>query len=162
MSESGLTPSCYGAMFQPSQDVYDPWYQQSGNFYDCAQQQEPTQPVNDQYPTEPNQQQDSYDSCDQMRIYMSQNHVSPSTSAPPSVRQPLEKTPSGKTTHVLMKDRDGNSNRNGDKVFRRRPGACIRCKQVKMKCDFAPGEKTCQRCKPKGYHCVVESPKPKV
>ncbi|PBK66478.1 hypothetical protein ARMSODRAFT_1047410 [Armillaria solidipes] len=61
-----------------------------------------------------------------------------------------------------MRDRDGKSNRNGDKVFRRRPGACTRCKQVKMKCDFAPSEQTCQRCQPKGYRCVVEAPKPKL
>ncbi|KAK0214513.1 hypothetical protein IW262DRAFT_1466279 [Armillaria fumosa] len=31
-----------------------------------------------------------------------------------------------------------------------------------MKCDFAPGEQTCQRCKSKGYHCLDEAPKPKV
>ncbi|KAK0214500.1 fungal-specific transcription factor domain-containing protein [Armillaria fumosa] len=31
-----------------------------------------------------------------------------------------------------------------------------------MKCNFAPGEQACQRCKPKSYHCVVEAPKPKV
>ncbi|PBK66466.1 hypothetical protein ARMSODRAFT_851481, partial [Armillaria solidipes] len=43
----------------------------------------------------------------------------------------------------------------------RRPGACTRCKQVKMKCKFVPGKQTCQRYKPKGYHCVVEAPKPK-
>ncbi|KAK0502120.1 hypothetical protein EDD18DRAFT_1346689 [Armillaria luteobubalina] len=48
------------------------------------------------------------------------------------------------------------------KVFQCRPGACTRCKQVKMKCDFAPGEQTCQRCKSKGYPCLVEAPKPNV
>ncbi len=159
MSESSFTPSCYGAMFQPFQDVYDPWYQQSGSYYDYAQQQEPTRPVNDQYLMEPNQPQDSYD---QRTSYLRQNHhLSPSTSDPPSAKQ-SQRTPSGRMTYVLMEDRDGKPNRNGDNVFRRRSGACTRCKQVKMKCDFTPGEKTCQRCKPKGYHCVVEPPKPKV
>ncbi|KAK0502110.1 hypothetical protein EDD18DRAFT_1064935 [Armillaria luteobubalina] len=61
-----------------------------------------------------------------------------------------------------MKNRGGNSNRSSNKVFRRRPGACTRCRQVKTKCDFSPGEQACQRCKPRGYHCVVEAPKPKV
>ncbi|KAK0452932.1 fungal-specific transcription factor domain-containing protein [Desarmillaria tabescens] len=31
-----------------------------------------------------------------------------------------------------------------------------------MKCDFPLNEKACKRCKPKGYQCVVEAPKPKV
>ncbi|KAK0214520.1 hypothetical protein IW262DRAFT_1514891 [Armillaria fumosa] len=159
---SDPTPSFYDAnagLFQVSQNAYDLWYQQSVNFYEYGQHQEPTQPVNDQYLMEPNQQQGSYDSYDQTRSNMRRNHLPPSSR--PSIRQ-LQKTPSGKTMNVLMEDRDGNSNRNGDKVFRRRPGACTRCKQVKMKCHFAPGEQTCQRCKAKGYHCVVESPKPKV
>ncbi|SJL15610.1 uncharacterized protein ARMOST_19113 [Armillaria ostoyae] len=160
MSESSFSPSCYGALFQPSQDVYDPWYQQSVNFYDYGQHQQPVQPVNVWHSVEPNQQQNSCDSCDQTTSNMHQNHLPPSTSAPPSVKQ-SQKTLSGKMTHVLMKDRDGNFDRNSDKAFRRRPSACTRCKQVKMKCKFALGEKACQQCKPKGYHCVVEAPKSK-
>ncbi|PBK66480.1 hypothetical protein ARMSODRAFT_1021285 [Armillaria solidipes] len=31
-----------------------------------------------------------------------------------------------------------------------------------MKCEFPPDEKVCKRCKPKGYRCIVEAPKPKV
>ncbi|KAK0440535.1 hypothetical protein EV421DRAFT_2083664 [Armillaria borealis] len=160
---SGLTPSLYTAnagLFQTSQDVYDLWYQQSVNFYDYGQHQQPAQPVNVRRSMEPNQQQESYNNYDQMTSNMCQNHL-PSSTALASVKQP-QKTPPNRTNHVLTRDSDGNSNRNGDKVFRRRPGACTQCKQVKMKCDFAPGEQTCQRCKPKGYHCVVEAPKPKV
>ncbi|PBK66476.1 hypothetical protein ARMSODRAFT_1021282 [Armillaria solidipes] len=160
---SDLTPSFYDAnagLFQPSQDAYDLWYQQSVNFYDYGQHQQPAQTVNVRPSMELSQQQKSYDSYEQTTSNMRQNYLPPST-AQPSVKQ-SQKMPSGKTMHVLTEDRDGSSNRNGDKVFRRRPGACTRCKQVKMKCDFAPGEQTCQRCKPKGYHCVVEAPKPKV
>ncbi len=160
---NGLTPSFYTAnarLFQTSQDAYDLWYQQSVNFYDYRQHQQPAQQVNVRRSMEPNQQQESYDNYDGMTSNMRQNHL-PSSTAPPSVKQP-QKTPPNKTKPVLTRDRDGNSNRNGDKVFKRRPGACTRCKQVKMKCDFAPGEQTCQRCKPKGYRCVVEAPKPKV
>ncbi len=160
---SNLTPSFYDSnagLFQPSQDAYDLWYQQSVNFYDYGQHQQPAQSFNVQHSMELNQRQKSYDSCEQSASNMHQNHLPPST-AQPSVKQ-SQKTPSGKTMHGLMGSRDGKPNRNNDKVFRRRPGACTRCKQVKMKCDFAPGEQTCQRCKPKGYHCIVEAPKPKV
>ncbi|KAK0234469.1 hypothetical protein EDD85DRAFT_774367 [Armillaria nabsnona] len=73
-----------------------------------------------------------------------------------------QKTPPNRTIHVLTRGKDGDSNRNGGRDFRRRPGACTRCKQVKMKCDFVPGEQICQRCQAKGYHCVVEAPKPKL
>ncbi|KAK0440529.1 hypothetical protein EV421DRAFT_1737195 [Armillaria borealis] len=153
---SSLTPSSCDAnvgLVQPFQDGYDLWYPQSVNFYDYRQHQEPTQPVNDQHPMESNQQQESYDSYDQTTSNMCRNHLPPS-SAQLSMRQP-QKTPPNRMMHVLTRDRDGKSNRNGDKVFRCRPG-------VKMKCDFAPGEQTCQRCQPKGYHCVVEAPQPKV
>ncbi|SJL15625.1 uncharacterized protein ARMOST_19128 [Armillaria ostoyae] len=160
---NGLTPSLYTAnarLFQPSQDVDDLWYQQNVNFYEYGQYQQPAQPVNDGHPTVPNQQKESYDSYDQMTSNMRQNHLLPST-APTSVKLPQEMPPN-KTKPVLARDGDGNSNHNSDKVFRRRPGACTQCKQVKMKCEFAPGEQTCQRCKPKGYHCTIEAPKPKV
>ncbi|KAK0234481.1 hypothetical protein EDD85DRAFT_84347 [Armillaria nabsnona] len=160
---TGLIPSLYDAnigLFQPSQDVDDLWYQQNVNFYDYGQHQQPAQPVNVDHPTVPNQQQEGYGSYDQMTSNMRQNYLLPST-APTSVKLPQE-TPANKAKPVLTKDRDGNANDNGNKVFRRRPGACTRCKQVKMRCDFAPGEQTCQRCKPKSYHCIVESPKPKV
>ncbi|KAK0502125.1 hypothetical protein EDD18DRAFT_1346694 [Armillaria luteobubalina] len=158
---SDLTPSFYDAnagLFQLSRDAYDLWYQQGVDFYEYGQHQEPTQPVNDQHRMEPDQQQESYVSYDQTRSNKSQNHLPPSSQ--PSIRQ-LQKTPPGKTMHVPLEDRDSNSNRNGDKVFRRRPDACTHCKKVKMKCDFAPGEQACQRCKLKGYHCVVDAPKPK-
>ncbi|KAK0502122.1 hypothetical protein EDD18DRAFT_1139337 [Armillaria luteobubalina] len=158
---SDLTPSFYDAntgLFQLSRDAYDLWYQQGVDFYEYEQHQEPTQPVNDQHRMEPNQQLESYVSYDQTRSNTRRNHV-PSPSQQ-SIGQ-LQKTPSRKTMHVLLEDRNVNSNRNGDNVFKRRPGACTRCKQVKMKCDFAPGEQTCQRCKLKGYRCVVKAPKPR-
>ncbi len=160
---TGVTPSLYDAnvgLFQPSQDGYDLWYHQNVNFDDYRQYQQRAQPVNDYHPTVPNQQQESYDNYDQMTSNMRQNQLPPST-APPSVKQ-LQETHPNKTKPMLTRDKDGNSNRNGGKAFKRRPGACTRCKQVKMKCDFSPGEQTCQRCKPKGYHCVVEAPKPRV
>ncbi len=160
---TGVTSSLYDAnvgLFQPSQDGYDLWYQQNVNFDDYGQYQQPAQPVDDHHPTVPNQQQESYDNYDQMTNNIRQNQLLPSTS-PLSVKQPQE-THSNKTKPLLTRDKDGNSNRNGDDAFKRRPGACTRCKQVKMKCDFVPGEQTCQRCKPKGYHCIVEAPKPKV
>ncbi|KAK0234486.1 hypothetical protein EDD85DRAFT_1025365, partial [Armillaria nabsnona] len=160
---TGVTPSLYDAnvgLFQPSQDGYDLWYHQNVNFDDYGQYQQPAQLVNDYYPTVPNQQQESYDNYDQMTSNMHQNQLSPST-APPSVKQ-LQETHPNKTKPMLTRDKDGNSNRNGGKAFKRRPGACTQCKQVKMKCDFSPGEQTCQRCKPKGYHCVVEAQKPRV
>ncbi len=161
---TGVTSSLYDAsvgLFQPSRDGYDLWYQQNINFDDYGQSQQPVQPVNDHHPTaSPNQQQESYDNYDQMASNVRQNQLLPSTS-PLSMKQPEETHPN-KTKPLPTRDKDGNSNHNGDKAFSRRPGACTRCKQVKMKCDFVPGEQTCQRCKPKGYHCVVEAPKPKV
>ncbi|KAK0214503.1 hypothetical protein IW262DRAFT_1466262 [Armillaria fumosa] len=155
----GLTPSVYGAMSQLYQDDYNSWYRQSSNSYDYASRQEPTQPINVQYPIDIDMQQDSYD---QIVSDIRQNCLSPSTSLPPSVKPP-QQMQSTKTTRMLMEDKDDNCNRQGhdSKGFQHRPGACTRCKQVKMKCDFAPGEPTCQRCKPKGYHCLIEAPKPK-
>ncbi|KAK0502109.1 hypothetical protein EDD18DRAFT_681233 [Armillaria luteobubalina] len=161
---TGLAPSLYDRLLQPSQDVYDLWYQRNINLYDHGQYQQPTQPAKNHHPTAPNQQQERYDNYDQlMASNMPQNHFPPTT-APPPVKQSesLEKTPSEKRMHALMKNRDGNSNCQSDKVFKRRPGACTRCRRVKMKCNLAPGEKTCQRCKPKGYHCVVEAPRTRV
>ncbi|KAK0471060.1 hypothetical protein IW261DRAFT_1513660 [Armillaria novae-zelandiae] len=159
---SGLTPSFYDTrvgLLQPSQDADDPWFQQNLNFYDYGQHQQPAQLVNGQSSMDPWQQQESYDSYDQIASNMLQSHLPPSAAQPP--RKQPQKTPPNTKMHVLTaRATDGNSD--GGKIFRRRPGACTRCKQVKMKCDFAPGEQICHRCKPKGYHCVVESPKPKV
>ncbi|KAK0187333.1 hypothetical protein F5146DRAFT_1209911 [Armillaria mellea] len=138
---SDLTPSFYPAnvgLFLTSQDVYHLWYQQSVDFYDYGQHQQSTQQGKDRHPM--SNQQEGHGNYDQMITIEHRNQLPPCT-APPSVKQP-QKTPT-----------------NGTK---RRPGACTRCKQVKMKCDFTVGEQTFQRCKPKGYHCVVEAPKPKV
>ncbi|KAK0452965.1 fungal-specific transcription factor domain-containing protein [Desarmillaria tabescens] len=160
-----LTPSFYGAsveLSRPSHDVYNQWYQQRVNFYDYRQmQQRPIQQVNDRRPIEPGMQRDRHNSYGQMMSNMYQNCLPSIKAAPPSVEQP-QKTPPDKTTPTPTRDMDGSSNRNGDNALRRRPGACIGCKKVKMKCNFAPGEKKCQRCKPKGYRCIVEAPKPKV
>ncbi|KAK0187345.1 hypothetical protein F5146DRAFT_1004265 [Armillaria mellea] len=146
-------------LLQPIQDAYDLWYQQGIHFYDYGQHQQSTQPGDAQHPIEPNQPQEHYNSYDRPASNMLQNHIPPST-AQPSRDQP-QKAPQNRKMHVFMKDMDGKSDRNHDMVFRHRPGACTQCKQVKMKCDFAPGEQACQRCKSKGYHCIVEAPKPK-
>ncbi|KAK0502116.1 hypothetical protein EDD18DRAFT_1346684 [Armillaria luteobubalina] len=127
-------------LLQPIQDGCDLWYQQNASFHEYGQHQRLTQQVNDQYSIDPYRQQESYNSYDRMASNLLQNHLPPSHVQPP--REQSQKTPQEKKI--------------------RRPGACTRCKRVKMKCDFAPGEQTCQRCKLKGYHCIVESRKPKV
>ncbi|KAI0062961.1 hypothetical protein BV25DRAFT_1803108 [Artomyces pyxidatus] len=43
----------------------------------------------------------------------------------------------------------------------RRPGACSRCKKLKMKCVFAPENPTCSRCSLGGHQCQVEGRKPR-
>lgn len=159
---SSFSPSCYDAnieLLQPSQ-AYDLWYQRSVDFYDYGQRQQSAQPTDSHYSMEPNQPQERCDNYDQTSSNMRENHL-PLYSAQWSRKQPQKMSPNG-MMQVPMKNRGGNSNRSSNKVFRRRPGACTRCRQVKTKCDFSPGEQASQRCKPRGYHCVVEAPKPKV
>ncbi|ETW80085.1 hypothetical protein HETIRDRAFT_445608 [Heterobasidion irregulare TC 32-1] len=41
----------------------------------------------------------------------------------------------------------------------RLPGACARCKKLKMKCIFPDAQPACVRCNVGGHHCVVEGRK---
>ncbi|KAI0296978.1 hypothetical protein B0F90DRAFT_1743135 [Multifurca ochricompacta] len=41
----------------------------------------------------------------------------------------------------------------------RRPGACSRCKKLKMRCAFGPDPRTCIRCAAGSHNCVVEGRK---
>lgn len=41
----------------------------------------------------------------------------------------------------------------------RRPGACSRCKKLKMRCSFGPDPRTCIRCAAGSHFCVVEGRK---
>ncbi|KAK0214499.1 hypothetical protein IW262DRAFT_1497078 [Armillaria fumosa] len=127
---TGLAPYLHDGLFQPSQDVYDLWYQQNVTFHDYGQCQQPIQLAKDHRPMAPNQQQGNYHNYDQMTRNMRQNHL-PQSTAPPPVIQPLEKRPSGKRIHALMKDMEGNSDCHSDKVFRRRPGAHARDASLK-------------------------------
>ncbi|PBK66477.1 hypothetical protein ARMSODRAFT_960039 [Armillaria solidipes] len=156
---SGPTTPLYYAhskLLQSPHDAYGLWYQQS-NIYDNGPQRQPTQ--QDQHPREQQQQQDSYNNHDQLPVHVRyQNHLPTVSSAKQPQRPTLDKK-----KRPSVKDGEGESNNSDDDVVRRRPGgACIQCKKIKMKCDFPPDEKACKRCKPKGYKCVVEAPKPKV
>ncbi|KAK0214512.1 hypothetical protein IW262DRAFT_1300599 [Armillaria fumosa] len=66
---SSLSPSFYDTntgLFQPSQDAYNLWYQQSINFHDDGQHQQSAHPVDGQHLMEPNQPQECYNNYDQM------------------------------------------------------------------------------------------------
>ncbi|KAI0041669.1 hypothetical protein FA95DRAFT_1565152 [Auriscalpium vulgare] len=43
----------------------------------------------------------------------------------------------------------------------RRPGACSRCKRLKMKCVFTNDGNSCSRCSVGGHECLVEGRKPR-
>jgi hypothetical protein len=155
------TSSSYYAhseLLQPPHDAYGLWYQQSINIYDNGPQWQPTQQDHDQHPRE-QQQQDSYNNHDQLPVHVRYQNYLPTVS---SAKQPQKPT-LDKKKRPTVKNGEDESNNSDDDVVRRRPGgACIQCKKIKMKCDFPPDEKACKRCKPKGYKCVVEAPKPKV
>ncbi|KAK0187324.1 hypothetical protein F5146DRAFT_1142281 [Armillaria mellea] len=145
---TGVTPSLYDAdigLFKQSQDGYHPWYQHNINFNDYGQGPQPAHLVNGHHPTVPNQQQEGYNNSDQMTSNMEQNQF-PLSIALLSTKQP-EETYSNKMKTMLTGDKNGssNSNGNGDKAYRCRPG-----------------EKACQRCKSKGYRCIIEAKNPKV
>lgn len=105
---------------------------------------------------EEQQQSDSYDNHDHLPVRVRfQSHL-------PNV-SPAQQPTLDKKNRPSVKDGEGESDDSGNDAVKRRPrGACIQCKKIKMKCDFPPGERACKRCKPKGYRCVVEAPKPKV
>ncbi|KAK0440527.1 hypothetical protein EV421DRAFT_1737193 [Armillaria borealis] len=142
--------------FQPSQDTYGLWYQRA-DVDDYGVCQQPYHQGISQYPTEPCQQQDSYNNYDQIPTSVSYQNHPPSSQSPPSVKKP---TPNKKCPPLM--DREGEFDNSGNNIVKRRPGACTQCKKIKMKCEFPPDEKICKRCKPKGYRCIVEAPKPKV
>ncbi len=154
------TPSFYDTnseLFQQSQDTYGLWYQQPADVDDYGVRQQPYHQGISQYPTEPYQQQDSYNNHDQIPTSVSYQNHPPSSQSPPSVKKP---TPNKKC--LLMMDREGEFDNSSNNIVKRRPGACTQCKKIKMKCEFPPDEKVCKRCKPKGCRCIVEAPKPKV
>jgi hypothetical protein len=41
------------------------------------------------------------------------------------------------------------------------PGACTRCRRLKMKCEFKDGAYDCSRCTHGGHECIFEERKPK-
>ncbi|KAF8589368.1 hypothetical protein K439DRAFT_1628805 [Ramaria rubella] len=43
----------------------------------------------------------------------------------------------------------------------RLPGACVHCKGLKVKCEFSPGQDTCNRCRSGRKECVVMGRKPR-
>ncbi|KAI0073841.1 hypothetical protein K474DRAFT_134101 [Panus rudis PR-1116 ss-1] len=48
-----------------------------------------------------------------------------------------------------------------DTAILRPPGACARCKRLKMKCVFTPDAASCTRCACGNHECVVEGRKPR-
>ncbi|KAF9457171.1 fungal-specific transcription factor domain-containing protein [Collybia nuda] len=49
--------------------------------------------------------------------------------------------------------------RPGPRTMPKSSGACVHCKSLKVKCEFAPGETTCQRCQAGNYQCLARSRK---
>ncbi|KAK0214502.1 fungal-specific transcription factor domain-containing protein [Armillaria fumosa] len=140
---------------RPPHDAYDLWYQQHINIHDNGLRHQLTQQGHDQHLGE-QQQSDSYNNHDHLPVHVRYQSHLPNVS---SAQQPTL----DKKNPPSVKDGEGESNDSGNDAVRRRPGgACIQCKKIKMKCDFPPGERACKRCKPKGYKCVIEAPKPKV
>ncbi|SJL00326.1 uncharacterized protein ARMOST_03639 [Armillaria ostoyae] len=51
------------------------------------------------------------------------------------------------------------SRRNSRVTFNKASGACVHCKSLKVRCEFNPGERACQRCQAGNYECVPRTRK---
>ncbi|KAF9053603.1 hypothetical protein BDZ89DRAFT_976137 [Hymenopellis radicata] len=54
---------------------------------------------------------------------------------------------------------DAASPRRGTRPPAKSSGACVHCKSLKVRCEFSPGQKTCQRCQAGNYECIPRSRK---
>ncbi|KAF8921372.1 hypothetical protein CPB85DRAFT_1372495 [Mucidula mucida] len=54
---------------------------------------------------------------------------------------------------------DAVSPRRGTRPPAKSSGACVHCKSLKVRCEFSPGQKTCQRCQAGNYECIPRSRK---
>ncbi|RDB21455.1 Protein priB [Hypsizygus marmoreus] len=48
----------------------------------------------------------------------------------------------------------GSQSRHGSRAFFKSTSACVHCKSLKVKCEFSPGEKACNRCQAGNYQCL--------
>ncbi|KAG7452580.1 uncharacterized protein BT62DRAFT_977217 [Guyanagaster necrorhizus] len=55
---------------------------------------------------------------------------------------------------------EAESSRRSSRVpFNKASGACVHCKSLKVRCEFSPGETTCQRCQAGSYECIPRTRK---
>ncbi|EMD32764.1 hypothetical protein CERSUDRAFT_77143 [Gelatoporia subvermispora B] len=82
------------------------------------------------------------------------------SSPQPYLPMQTSRTMSPPATHLGEINPDVTAHSPSERYQHDRPQKRLRCKKLKMICEFPPGQSTCKRCKSSGHSCLARSHKP--